>query len=420
MNNDSTVRSTGVMVYIKGIPILMFLFFLALIIVYPEFFPWITHKDIFLGAIVSMVVFQIVMFVLSEIFKKQALWMRVVGYVFIIAEVFIIYSTGGMDSPFVLVLISVPLVSISYLDLKLTRNIGIVSILGMASLIFLDKKYLENPAYITKEVFFLTIFTVFIFWIYGIIKDVVRQKVEKEQLQKKFVQINEIDKIKKVFLTAISHQLRTPLTGARWAITDALKNQSMRNKELLSQGLERIIQSINIVGEMLKSTEYDLDEEKIKLNVGDFVLSNLIKKIIHNLDFLIQSKGVSLSYGEMDSSEINGDENMIGIAFTNIFDNAFRYSPNGKVSISVKKEKQFIRVIVKDTGIGIDSSDMEYVSQKFFRGKNALLTDPNESGIGLYATKKIIELHKGEIKISSVLNKGTTVDVILPLATNKV
>jgi two-component system phosphate regulon sensor histidine kinase PhoR len=223
------------------------------------------------------------------------------------------------------------------------------------------------------------------------------------------------DNIKNIFLTANVHQLRTSLSGARWAIETVIKNSDCVNNDLLTEALNKIVYSIDMIGEILKSSEEGFNEDKIKLNLNKFFLNDLIKKIISNLSFLAQQKEISLDYEEKGLFEINADEKMIGIVLTNIFDNAFRYSPKSKVFISVEKENQFAKITVKDNGIGIDSSDMEHIFQKFFRGKNAKNFDPLESGVGLFATKKIIEMHGGNIRISSVLNKGTTVEVSLPL-----
>jgi signal transduction histidine kinase len=106
---------------------------------------------------------------------------------------------------------------------------------------------------------------------------------------------------------------------------------------------------------------------------------------------------------------------MLDIGLSNLFDNALRYSPKGKVSISIEKNEQETKLTIKDNGIGISNEDMKHLFEKFYRGKNALELDPDESGIGLYTTKRIIEMHKGTINIQSELNKGTTVVVTFPL-----
>jgi signal transduction histidine kinase len=223
------------------------------------------------------------------------------------------------------------------------------------------------------------------------------------------------EEIKKIFLTAITHQLRTSLSSARWSIEEAVKDEDCPHKAILMEGLKKIIYSINTVGEILDFTKSDFDINLIKLDKNNLIINDLIKKIFSNLNFLIQEKKIKLDFEEGDIFQTKGDEKMLGIVFTNIFDNAFRYSPGGKVTVSLKKEGSFVKITTKDTGIGIDQKDIDLLFKKSFRGKNAENVDPGESGVGLYTTEKIIKMHGGEIKISSVLNEGTTVELSLPL-----
>ncbi len=418
LDNNST-KSVGLASIIKSIPILFFLLFILLPLFYPSLFPWIIHREMYFTIIAVMLVYQVIIFIVSAVFKKPSFWVHT-GYVFIIFYALFIYATGNLDSSMMFAMFFVPLISSLYLDIRVTRNMGIASIVALFLLIFLDPNYLTNPVYIIKHILHLALYSLMVFYLYKIIKDVLYQRYEKERLERKFVQINEIDKVKKIFLTAISHQLRTPLAGARWALDTAIRDENCTNKELLTEGLGKVVHSIDIVGELLKSAEYDLGDGEIKLNRKDFILTDLIKNVIHDLNFLIEEKGIDLVYEKMESFKINGDEKMLSIVITNVFDNAFRYAPKGKVFVTVERENSSAKIIVKDTGIGIDSADMEYIFQKFFRGKNAMLLDPNETGVGLYATNKVIEMHGGEIKLSSVLSKGTTVDITLPISADKV
>ena len=102
-------------------------------------------------------------------------------------------------------------------------------------------------------------------------------------------------------------------------------------------------------------------------------------------------------------------------AIANIVDNAFKYSPSGKVEISLSENEKGQAILeVKDNGIGISREDAEFVFNRLYRGKNAVALEPDQSGVGLYVAKHIIELHGGTISIDSALGKGTTVTVRLP------
>ena len=226
---------------------------------------------------------------------------------------------------------------------------------------------------------------------------------------------NKEDQFKENLTMALAHKLRTPLNGARWTIETVMAKEKGEQKELLRDGYNKIIESINIVSQILKSTSYESYEKFLESSKEKVNLCLIIEEIVKNLNFLIKEKNITLDYKKCDSATVYGDAKMLDIGLTNLFDNAFRYSPNGNVSITFTKDTKSVKLGIIDNGIGISKEDMSRLYEKFFRGKNAKELDPDESGIGLYTTKKIIEMHKGKISIESELNKGTTVEVTFPL-----
>jgi two-component system phosphate regulon sensor histidine kinase PhoR len=232
---------------------------------------------------------------------------------------------------------------------------------------------------------------------------------EKEKI------LQEEKEFKENFVIALAHKLRTPLNSARWVIETVLKkNEDMQEKDLLREGYNKIIESINIVSEILKSSAIE-SKDLLKGNKERVNICEIVDDIIANLNFLITEKETVLEYKKCDSAVIYGDRKMLDIALTNIIDNAFRYSPKGKVSIIIENNSREVILTVKDSGIGISKDDMAHLFEKFRRGKNAFELDPGENGTGLYTTKQIVELHNGTIKIDSELGKGTTVAITLPL-----
>jgi signal transduction histidine kinase len=225
----------------------------------------------------------------------------------------------------------------------------------------------------------------------------------------------ELEKTKETFVTAVSHQLRTPLNGAKWAIQEVMKIETCPEKELLNEGYNKIVQSINIVGDMLKSMEIDSEKNIFNLQKEKIDLSSVVDTILKNLSFLIKANGIDLVYNKKENLNILADRKSLDLGLVNIFDNAFRYSPKSQVIVSLDKVDKNAKLTIQDHGIGIDPVDMEHMFQKFFRGKNAIAVDPNESGVGLYSTKKVVEMHGGSITLNSELGKGTTFEVLIPL-----
>lgn len=225
------------------------------------------------------------------------------------------------------------------------------------------------------------------------------------------------EQFKDTFILALVHRLRTPLNGARWALDSVINSKNKEiDKETLNEGYNKIISSINMVSDILKVAEINTKEGSFNLNKESVNLCVIVGDILKNLDFLIKKKEITLEYSEKcNPLYIYGDKEVLYIGLINLFDNAFRYSPHGKVLVTLSKDGNLAKLSIKDNGIGIDKEDLGHMFEKFYRGKNAMLVDPNESGIGLYATKKIIEIHNGHISINSEINKGTEVEVTLPI-----
>lgn len=219
------------------------------------------------------------------------------------------------------------------------------------------------------------------------------------------------------FILALVHRLRTPLNGARWALDYFMNSRdSDTSRKILHQGHDEIVNAINMVGEILKISEINSKDGTVDLNRIKIDLRDVVDRILEELGYLINKKEIKLEYNRPNEPiYVSGDAEVLNIGLTNLFDNAFRYSPRGVVKISVERDGDIAKLIIKDNGIGIDKNDLKHIFQKFYRGKNAKIIDPNQSGIGLYTTKKIIEVHGGEISLKSVLNQGTEMDVSLPI-----
>ncbi len=225
------------------------------------------------------------------------------------------------------------------------------------------------------------------------------------------------EQFKDAYVLALVHKLRTPLNGARWALDSIVSNKG-ENAEVktLNEGYIKIVSAINTVNQILKVSEINSKDGLITLKKEKVNLCVLIDSIINNLDYLIKKKEVTLEYdNKYTPINILGDNEILDVGLTNLFDNAIRYSPKGKVTVNISKEGNMAKLVIKDNGIGINKQDFKHMFEKFYRGKNARAMDPNESGVGLYATKKIVEMHNGNISISSEDGKGTEVKVLLPI-----
>ena len=293
--------------------------------------------------------------------------------------------------------------------------IGIV--MGMIGLVFVGIITLFTTTPSSSVIFALILMGMYTFYIYKVIKDTWVIQKENLEIRKKYGELIEIDKEKSDFIMVTSHQLRTPLTEIRWSLDEIIKHGNLEEKfqTILKKTEESVSRLANIVDNMLKTRAFEVKNhvlKKIAVDAGE-----LTADILNSRDLFAQQKNVIISFPHPEKKiMLDADKDKIRIAIENIIDNAIRYSPNGKVSISLGTEGKMAKIVVEDSGIGIDLNDQNRIFTKFFRTKNAMLVQPDGSGIGLYATKNIIEQHGGSVNFFSELNKGTKFMVTLPLA----
>jgi len=107
----------------------------------------------------------------------------------------------------------------------------------------------------------------------------------------------------------------------------------------------------------------------------------------------------------------------LGMALSNILDNTIKYNiKNGQVTVNVErmKDKPFVKVTIKDTGVGIPGDQIQNLFKKFFRADNAIKFQTEGTGLGLFIARNIIRRHGGDIWAESELNRGTTIYFTLP------
>jgi len=394
------------------------LIFGLIIFTFKEQLAWLRYPYFNLYLFIGIFVYHTVFFICREIYKNKIFFV-LARYGYLAFFVAVLYTVGGVESSFSFVLIFPLIVSAVDLDAKSTKSIGITITLAYSLLIFVDPTYYRDLGFIIAHILRVILLSIISFYFYQIVKETLRQKYEKEEASRKFVELSELNRIKNDFLTVAEHQLRTPLTAAKWALGNLLeeKNIPENNKTLLNEVSIKIANSLAIINEMLQTAETGVGGLKLMKQKTD--LGVLITGIISELQFLIRKKTVQVRFREPTGFVVDSDQKLLRIALANIIDNAVRYSPNETVNIELVRVKDKIIITVKDSGIGIAPADLPYIFERFYRGKNAITLDPNESGVGLYISKKIIELHNGEVKLESSVGKGTLVSIkflVEPLA----
>ncbi len=229
-----------------------------------------------------------------------------------------------------------------------------------------------------------------------------------------------IERLKTEFVSLVAHQLRTPLSGAKWALRMILDGEAGKPTQDQVNFLEKIYQSnermIKLIDELLDITR--IEEGKYLHNptftdmesIVQFVFTSRKKQAsIKNLKFVFKRSKKLLPRVKVDVSKIKS-------ALENLIDNAINYTlKDGEVTISLNQVGSEVVCSVKDSGVGIFEEEQARVFSKFFRGSNVVRLETDGSGLGLFITKNVIEAHGGRIWFESAPGKGTTFYFTLPV-----
>lgn len=241
------------------------------------------------------------------------------------------------------------------------------------------------------------------------------------------VQMREIqatDEKRREMITAVAHDLRTPLAALRGYLeTMLLRDGSLGETDRRTYLEIATRQSGNLsrlVDELFELSK--LESPEACANAEPFQLAELVYDIVQNLGMRAAQKNVKVDVRMQESTPfVCADIALVERLLTNLLDNAVRHtSPNGQVTISVEPTPdRRMSVAVADTGEGIAPDDLPHVFDRFYRADKSRGSDSGAGGLGLAIARRIVDLHGGEISAASRLGEGTTFVFDLPLAPSR-
>lgn len=231
--------------------------------------------------------------------------------------------------------------------------------------------------------------------------------------------------VKQNFVQNVSHELRTPLNmiiGFSETMVNAPKSYGEVNWtpdlrgdiEVIYQNSQHLKALIDDVLDMAA-----LENKKYEIEISDVDLNTIIQEVLLITDITYKAKGLRLE-ADLDPSiqNVQADAIRIKQVLLNLLSNALKYTVKGGVKISSSIQDHMAKVVVLDTGKGIPQTDLEKVFDAFYQVDKANNREDSGTGLGLYISKQLIELHNGEMLISSNLGKGTTITFTIPLSEN--
>jgi signal transduction histidine kinase len=250
-----------------------------------------------------------------------------------------------------------------------------------------------------------------------------RELIEKQEreLEVSNARLREIDKEKSEFLSFASHQLRTPLTAIRWSIDSIMDGTYGPLPDNLKASMKTLIDESSGMAVMINDylDVSRIEQGRMQYQFGPVDLSVLVTEVGVELRPGVEKKGLQLEVSVPEEKVmVWGDGGKLKQVFSNIIDNATKYTPKGNISVTLRKMPgtSMAHVEVRDTGIGMSEETLKRMFIKFTRGDNAQEVNNNGSGLGLFIVKTFVESHHGTITAASEgVGKGTQFFVDIPL-----
>lgn len=230
------------------------------------------------------------------------------------------------------------------------------------------------------------------------------------------VRLEKSFELQRSFVSNASHELRTPLAALKSELQIALENERTipEYKSILQSLLndtQRLIQLTNGLLQLAQSENRQKDVKLQAVRIDELLFEAQEEVSNQNADY-----HVNIDFDDIPEEDetvtVNGNASLLKTVFTNLFDNACKYSPDHKAEVKIKFDKKNCIISIQDKGIGIAPNEIPKIFEPFYRTSNA--TTFKGHGIGLSICRRIIDMHKGKIEVKSELEQGSTFIVILP------
>ncbi|MCD8248532.1 MAG: ATP-binding protein [Lachnospiraceae bacterium] len=219
------------------------------------------------------------------------------------------------------------------------------------------------------------------------------------------------------FVSNVSHELKTPLASMK-VLADSLLAQEDTPRELYVEFMEDIASEIDrensIISDLL--TLVKMDRKTPELNVETVDINEFLEQILKRLRPIAEKENIEVVFESNRSVSAEIDSTRLSLAFTNLVENAIKYNRSGGwVHVTLDADHKFFYVKVSDSGIGIPQESLDYVFERFYRVDKSHSREIGGTGLGLAITRSAVVVHRGAIKVQSVVDEGTTFTVRIPL-----
>jgi signal transduction histidine kinase len=242
------------------------------------------------------------------------------------------------------------------------------------------------------------------------------------ELNEANAKLRELSEMKEEFLALTTHDLRSPLTVISGVISfftsGRLGELSPEQKNMVAM-MERNTQSlIELVNDLLDASK--LESGTMRLEIASINLRGVIDELRESMEPMAKEKGIEMvEHLPTDLPPVEADRAKLRRILLNLLSNALKFTrKGGRVEIRAERQQEDdrrVRISVSDTGVGIAPEDVARLFDKYEQARSRATRGEKGTGLGLYITRQLVELHDGRINVESELGKGSTFSFTLPI-----
>ena len=229
--------------------------------------------------------------------------------------------------------------------------------------------------------------------------------------------INQLENSRQLFVSNVSHELKTPMTSMK-VLADSLLSQEEVPNEMYREFMMDLSNEINrenvIITDLL--TLVKLDNPDMSMNITQTNINGMVESVLRMVRPLARQKNIELVLESYRPIIAEVDEVKLSMAISNLVENGIKYNKqDGYVHVSLNADRTYFYIKVKDSGKGIPAESIPRIFDRFYRVDKARDRATGGSGLGLAITRSIVLAHNGDIKVYSEEGKGTVFNMQIPL-----
>ncbi len=259
----------------------------------------------------------------------------------------------------------------------------------------------------------------------GVFRDVTNQRQQEKQRAE--------------FISTASHEMRTPVAAIEGYLALAMNEKVAKIDTKAREYLEKAHMSTQHLGELFQDllASAKAEDGRLQSNPEIVEIGEFLEQFVDSVRFSAEKKNLLVEYiiGASNKQLVDArfperqklvrplyyayaDPNRIREVITNIYDNAIKYTETGKITIGLAGDNNVIQIRVEDTGAGIPAEDLPHLFEKFYRVDSSKTRTIGGTGLGLFISRKILELYDGRIWVESKLGEGSIFYINLPRVAN--